>query len=183
MKYANNIFFLLGLVCLMSSCEKIEGCMDEDALNYDITAEVNKGCIYCNSAPAEELNTFNDYLVENRFNSEFFQDTVLQVRIEHRRQEFEFQQCGQSGCVFSFIVTDVTDHSMQGFQVQFEVPLMGGFDSYFFQVVSSGPFINLEPGETKDITSILFQPNTSSCMEMVDSGFSFTTIFNGNYIE
>jgi len=183
MKYLNNIFFLLGIVVLMSSCEKIEGCTDENALNYDITAEVNKGCIYCDSAPIEELNTFNDYLIENRPGAEFFQDSVLQIRIEHQRRDYEFQQCGQSGCTFNVTATNLTDFSMLGFRIQFEVPLDQGFGSYFFQVNGTGPFIDLEPGETKDITATFFQQNPMSCAEMVDTGFSFSTIFNGIYIE
>lgn len=183
MKNLISIFLFIALVAISSSCEKIEGCTDENALNYDITAEVNKGCIYCDSNPPEQLNTFSDYMVETRTGTIASGDSVLFVQVEHERQEYEFQQCGQSGCSFSIIATNLTDFTIQNMQCNFEIPLQEVSANYFFQFNGNGPSIVLEPGQTKDITSSFFVQNPLNCFEMESSGFSFASIFSGTYIE
>ena len=182
MKYLINLTLVLGLITLLSSCEKIEGCMDENALNYDITAEVNKGCIYCDSSPPEELNAFEDYLIENRFNTELYEDSVLFIRVEHQLQAFEYNQCGTSGCSFRIIATNLTEYTMQSFAFNFEIPIESQFGTYFFQF-SSNTVYELSPGEERDITNLFSPQNPQNCLEMVSSGFSFTQIFSGVYID
>jgi len=156
--------------------------MDENALNYDITAEVNKGCIYCDSSATEDLNTFSDYMIDNRFNSQFFQDSVLIIRVEHQIQNFEFTQCGASGCVFRIYATNLTEFSMSSFQFNFEVPFQTTFGGYFFQI-NNNLFLSLDPGEEKDITDLFNPQNPLNCSEMADTGFNFTSIFSGVYTE
>lgn len=183
MKLLSKSILFLGMMIIWISCDKIEGCMDKDALNYDITAEVSKGCIYCNSTPPEMLNTFNGYLVENRFGTELFQDSVLFITIEHKRQEFVYDQCGTSGCSFKITAKNISGFRMESFQFNFEVPLSTQFGTYFFQFNSNnGQFLNMDAGEERNITSYFFPQNPQSCQEMVDSGFTFASIFSGVYV-
>lgn len=179
------LFFTFSIcsVLALNSCDKIEGCMDENALNYDITAEVDKGCIYCDSEPPIMLTTFNDYLIENRFGFPFTGDSIMAISIQHQQQNFPYVQCGVSGCTFKIIATSLIDMRMQDMRIQFEVPVNGTFGSYFFQFNGNFIGIDLEPGESQDITSFFFTPATNACSEMVPTGFSFQSVFQGFYVE
>jgi len=182
MKHLIKIALCICGALAFTSCDKVEGCMDENALNYDITAEVNRGCIYCGSSDVEDLNTFSDYMIDNRFNSELFQDSVLVIRVEHRLQDFEFTQCGVSGCTFRIYATNITEYSMSSFQFNFEVPFQTTFGGYFFQI-NGNSSLSLSPGEEKDITNLFNAQNPQNCTEMADSGFNFTSIFSGFYTQ
>ena len=58
MKKSLKLLSLPGLLVLfvLSSCTKKEGCMDENALNYDPEAEVDMGCEYATEDPAVEMH-------------------------------------------------------------------------------------------------------------------------------
>ena len=55
MRYKGFLLTITALFILISfnSCQKIEGCTDEAALNFDPDAEVNVGCFYNESFPVE----------------------------------------------------------------------------------------------------------------------------------
>lgn len=130
MKFKVLIGYMI-IALVFFSCDKNEGCTDEEALNFDITAEKDdNSCKYC-IASSEIIGDIDIYLTDNNFGSQYYQQEIARVNIKHFKKSSNDESCGPSGCFFEARVYNLTDHTISNLDFSANISLPTG-QSYQF---------------------------------------------------
>lgn len=135
---------------MLSSCEE-EGCTDPEALNFNIVADKDDGsCVYCDDAEFNDLGRAINFITDERWGSEFFQEPVLEFDIVQHEKVFVYSDCGQSGCFLDVNVKNITDKDISLLQFFVNIPNTNGF-SYSH---NQWEMISLASGEDTTIANV-----------------------------
>ncbi len=96
---------------IFSSCHE-KGCMDKNALNFNVTADQDDGsCIVCKTQ-VNNLATQSIYLVDNNFSSPFFNVTVARFDLTQPLTSFNYSECGKGTCTVNLSVANLINKNM-----------------------------------------------------------------------
>lgn len=164
-----------SLLLLLSSCSE-NGCKDESAINYQVTATVDDGsCIYCKKDNIDK-GALIFALIDNRPQSVHYQDQIAVVEAHQTSEAYNDGSCGQNGCftaleIKSLVAEDIINLN---FSVQFNVQGIGSFTQYFFQ--NAG----IKSGETKTWEKAFSLPS-SSCSD-ISNGSAQGNLFDATFL-
>ncbi len=137
---------------LLSGCAK-EGCTDENAENYNITADKDDGaCIYCTGSIEQIIGSSSTSIIDTRFTSPFEDEVVLSIDLQTKRVDFPLRTCGQGGCFLIVTVTNTTDSVMSNVQFSLSVTFQD-FGTTNFTFSPSGE-LNSGESQTLNPTSL-----------------------------
>ena len=173
-------FILLLLFPLLFSSCKEEGCTDAKALNFDATADEDDGtCIYCGDAEQVTSISLLDSLNDGRFSSPYFEENVLEVKVEQQKNVGEIiLQCDDTefNCTTEITLRNITDDTMVDFDLEISISGFQIFQSFF---VTN---INLESGADTLIFMNEVNLNINNCPNYSES-IAQGNIFTGVYEE
>lgn len=123
------LFCLAPFLLLIQGCGKSEGCTDEKAYNYDITAVKNDGsCKYCEAS--EETHQVEVFLYDEHPESIYYFEYIARVDIVQTIVSYNNTNCSLDQCSFEATVTNLTEHHIENFQFLVELHLQG-FEYHF----------------------------------------------------
>jgi len=169
------VLFLLS-VLLLGSCAK-EGCTDEAAANYNITADKDDGsCVYCSVSTEQILQTRSSNIIDTRFSSEYANQVVLNITLQVKSISFPLRNCGEEGCFLIVTATNTTSSVITNLHFDLPVSIINiGTNSFDF----SFP-VTLDPGESHTYADVTFPLEVSGCASLSQNQFS-GFILSANY--
>jgi hypothetical protein len=167
---------LLATAILISGCAK-EGCTDENAANYNITANKDDGsCVFCSGATEQFGQTESNEIIDFRFSSPFQNESVLDISLQSKLIAFPLRNCGEGGCFLSVTVTNTTDAEISNLQFFLTVYFLDfGSNSFSF-----GQLPVLSPGESHTIDNLFLPMSGTNCVTLSPNQFS-GEIITANY--
>lgn len=131
---ALNIFSISIVFLLAISCNQPEGCTDESAINYDITAMSDDGsCNYCDS-------TLSDYgeltviIKDENEESIYYNEEIVEVLISQSARVYNFKSCGENECSFTVTIRNLIDHDIEN--LQFDITVFNSGNQLYFNTNS-----------------------------------------------
>ncbi len=135
-------FLLFGFG--FSACKQ-EGCTDEKALNYAVTAAKDDGtCLYCKTTLSTGDTIQKDYIDAYYYSGNpYYNQPVISMKYYIDSELFNSSECGTNNCRFKLVLTNKTPKKLTGnFNFNFS-----GASTVYQQVV-------LEPYQTIDYSNL-----------------------------
>lgn len=178
MKKPLLLFLSIILFFTVQSCVE-EGCTDENALNYNEIAKEDDGsCVYCREVETDTIASRRDTIVENRFGTSLFGDSVLTLRFLQTQSFNSITNCPDSAnaCRVEIYFKNNTEFEMVNFGFTIDVFAPAISRNYFVSDVSLSP----------DQDSLIVVDNNFSfdplfCPSVEEAGLS-VSIISGIYI-
>ena len=140
MKKSLFLFLSIIFIFTVQSCVE-EGCTDENALNYNEIAKEDDGsCVYCRDTETDTIFFRRDTIIENRFGTSLFEDSVITMRILQTQSFNPISNCPDStdACRLQLFFRNNTEFEMVNFA--FNINVFGPIsENYFVSDVNLSP--------------------------------------------
>lgn len=106
--------FLFGIMLFTVSCKQ-DGCTDESAINFDITADVDDGsCEYCEFG-SEVIGMQPFFIYDYNPDSPYFNQAIAKCEVIQLFENYNSSICGETGCFLEADIINLTKHHIEDF--------------------------------------------------------------------
>lgn len=167
-KYFLWISIFVTTFLLTESCKQ-KGCMDKEALNYNLIADKDDGsCYFCDSTFA--ITGFDSVdLMDNNSASLHYGEHVARFYVTQKSKFFNDASCGEDSCNISFTIKNLLNQDVQFGSFSFD-----GGSSMFFDF-NYATTIYFTANEIKDMGKINHSTISNPCGSFASASFSATS--------